>query len=210
MNSSKSFCRIKICGIKDPQMAVDVARLGADAIGLVFYPPSVRNLDVGLAREIALSVPPFVSVTGLFVNAAADTIGSVLQHVPLDVLQFHGQESRDECERWGRPYLKAVSVKPDLNLVEYARRYPSARGLLCDTPSIVAPGGTGECFDWGLIPDDLPLPLILSGGLHPGNVGDAIAQTRPWAVDVSSGVERVKGVKDISLIARFIEAVRQS
>lgn len=200
--------RIKICGLKDPDMARAIALAGADAIGLVFYPPSPRHVDLPAAEAITAALPAFVSSVGLFVDASVTEVKNVLARVPLDLLQFHGNESPDYCASFGRPYIKAVRVKPGLDLLEYAQRYASARGLLCDAYSPVAPGGTGERFDWRLLPADLPLPLILSGGLVAANVGDGIRATRPWAVDVSSGVERQRGEKDLNLARGFIDAVR--
>ncbi|GAA5786501.1 N-(5'-phosphoribosyl)anthranilate isomerase [Chitiniphilus shinanonensis] len=200
--------RIKICGLRDAATARQAARLGADAIGLVFYGPSPRNVDLATAAAVCAALPPFVSSVGLFVNAEPAFVRQVLAAVPLDVLQFHGDEAPDYCRAFGRPYLKAVRVKPDVNLLEYAARYADARGLLVDAFVEGVPGGTGEAFDWRLLPPDLPLPLVLSGGLDPDNVRDAVQRVRPWAVDVSSGVESARGVKDLERIAAFIDAVR--
>lgn len=200
--------RIKICGLKDPLTARAIAMAGADAIGLVFYPPSPRHVDAQTAASIVAALPAFVSSVGLFVDAAPEAVANVLAATPLDLLQFHGDESPDYCRSFGRPYIKAVRVKPGLDLLEYANRYHDARGLLCDAYSPTAPGGTGERFDWNLLPADLPLPLILSGGLLAANVGEGIRACAPWAVDVSSGVERQRGVKDMQLAREFITAVR--
>lgn len=202
--------RIKICGFRDVGTAVETACLGADAIGLVFYAPSPRAVDIDTAGRIARALPPFVSTVGLFVDAEPGFVRQVLGSVPLDLLQFHGEESPAYCQQFDRPYLKAVRVKPGLNLLEYAARYPDARGLLVDAWVSNAPGGTGETFDWALLPPELPLPLILSGGLNPGNVAGAIHRTQPWAVDVSSGVESGRGIKDVAKIAAFVEAVRSA
>ncbi len=202
--------RIKICGLRDAETAVAAAQLGADAIGLVFYAPSPRAVDASQSQQIVQALPPFVTTVGLFVNADPDYVAGVLAQVPLDLLQFHGDESPDYCRQFNRPYLKAVRVKPGLDLLEYAARYGDARGILVDAFVPDAPGGTGETFDWSLLPAQLPLPLILSGGLHAGNVADAIRQVRPWAVDVSSGVERSKGIKDVAKIAAFIEQVNSA
>jgi phosphoribosylanthranilate isomerase len=202
--------RIKICGLRDAATACETARLGADAIGLVFYAPSPRHVEIAVAREIVAALPPFVTSVGLFVDADPDYVRSVLEQVPLDVLQFHGNESPDYCAQFSRPYLKAVRVKPGLNLLEYAAAYAQARGLLVDAFVEGVPGGTGEGFDWSLLPSDLSLPLILSGGLHPGNAKDAIEEVRPWAVDVSSGVESAKGIKDVAKIAAFIREVNRA
>lgn len=202
--------RIKICGLRDPETAQATAKLGVDAIGLVFYAPSPRAVDIETARRIVQCLPPFISTVGLFVDADPAYVFEVLATVPLDVLQFHGEESPEYCRQFNRPYLKAVRVKPALDLLEYAARYVDARGILVDAYVPQAPGGTGETFDWSLLPPYLPLPLILSGGLHPGNVSEAIRQVQPWAVDVSSGVESSKGIKDVAKIAAFNEAVRRS
>ncbi|MFC4158080.1 phosphoribosylanthranilate isomerase [Chitinimonas lacunae] len=202
--------RIKICGLRDIATAQAVARLGADAVGLVFYRPSPRYVEIEAAAAIARALPAFVSCVGLFVDCPEAEMAAILERVPLDLLQFHGDETPEQCRRWQRPYIKAVRVKPGLDLLEYAGRYADARGLLCDAYSPAAPGGTGERFDWGLLPAQLPLPLILSGGLDPDNVVAAVAQVRPWAVDVSSGVERARGSKDLERVARFIAAAKQT
>ncbi|SFM97672.1 phosphoribosylanthranilate isomerase [Formivibrio citricus] len=200
--------RIKICGLRDPEMACFAARQGADAIGLVFHAPSPRAVDIETASRIVAALPPFVSTVGLFVDADPAFVEQVLARVALDILQFHGDESPGQCRRFGKPYLKAVRVKPGLDLLEYASRYADARGILVDAWVPGVPGGTGETFDWALLPQDLPLPLVLSGGLHAGNVAEAIRQIKPWAVDVSSGVESGKGIKDADKIAAFIKAAR--
>jgi phosphoribosylanthranilate isomerase len=202
--------RIKICGLRDATSARTAAELGADAIGLVFYEASPRNVSAPQASEIVAALPPFVSSVGLFVDAESEFVSEILRAVPLDILQFHGDESPAYCGSFGRPYLKAVRVQAGLDLVEYAHRYSDARALLCDAYSPAAPGGTGERFDWALLPSTLPLPLVLSGGLTPENVGQAVKQVRPWAVDVSSGVERSRGVKDMERTARFINAAREA
>ncbi|QKJ67406.1 phosphoribosylanthranilate isomerase [Deefgea piscis] len=201
--------RIKICGLRDAATARQVAQLGADAIGLVFYPPSPRHVSVPLAAEIVAALPAFVSSVGLFVNETAENVSAVLESVPLDLLQFHGDEDLAFCVQFDRPFIKALRVKPDINLIEYAARYvsPLCRGILLDAWVDGVPGGTGESFDWQALPNEWPLPLILSGGLHPENVATAIACVQPWAVDVSSGVERSKGVKDLVLVESFIRAV---
>jgi phosphoribosylanthranilate isomerase len=201
--------RIKICGITRVEDALAAARSGADALGLVFYEKSPRHVSVAQAAQLAAVVPPFVSLVGLFVNASAETVRTVLQAVPLDVLQFHGEEEPDFCAQFGRPYLKAIRVKAGVDLVQCAARYSRAQGLLLDAYVEGTHGGTGEAFDWALIPRDLPLPVILSGGLHAGNVAAGIQQVRPWAVDVSSGVEAGKGIKDAAKIAAFINEVNK-
>ena len=199
--------RIKICGITRVEDMMDAAHNGADALGLVFYDKSPRHVNAQQAAQIADAIPPFVSLVGLFVNASAAEVLEVMQTVPLDVLQFHGEEEPEFCAQFGRPYLKAVRVKAGINLVQYAARFAGAQGLLLDTFVEGAHGGTGASFDWALIPNDLPLPVILSGGLNAGNVAEAIAQVRPYAVDVSSGVEASKGIKDAAKIVAFIKEV---
>ena len=197
--------RVKICGITDVDTARAAATAGADAIGLVFYGGSRRNLaDLGLAREIALAAGPFVTVTGLFVDADPDFINNILRQVPLGLLQFHGDEDEASCASFNRPYIKALRMKPEV----FTARYGSASGLLLDAWRPGTPGGTGEIFDWKRVPSFSPLPIILAGGLHAGNIAQAIAASSPWAVDVSGGVERAPGIKDPDRITQFIQAVR--
>lgn len=201
--------RIKICGItreEDLRAAVDC---GADAIGFVFYEPSPRYVSPQQAAELVRWLPPFVTAVGLFVNTSPECISSTLEAVPLDLLQFHGDETAAECRRYGRPYIKAARVRPGLDLVEYASQFPDARGVLLDA-FVQGYGGAGKGFDWSLIPLALPLPVILSGGLDEHNVGQAIERVRPWAVDVSSGVEASKGIKDAGKIAEFVAGVRNA
>jgi phosphoribosylanthranilate isomerase len=201
--------RVKICGItreQDLEVAVDA---GADALGFVFYPSSPRHVDAVRAATLAVRVPPFVTRVGLFVNAEPATVNSVLAVVPLDLLQFHGDEAPDYCGQFGRPYLKVARMRPGFDLLEYARNFPSAQGLLLDA-YVEAYGGAGRTFDWSLIPRNLPLPVILSGGLTSENVADAVRGVRPWAVDVSSGVEAAKGIKDANKIAAFMAAVKNA
>ncbi len=200
--------RIKICGITREQDIHAVANSGADALGLVFYEKSPRHIGVQQAAELAQAVPPFMTLVGLFVNPSVDYVREVLAKVPLDVLQFHGEESPGFCGQFGRPYLKAIRVKAGVDLVQCAAAYKSAQGLLLDAYVEGTQGGTGESFDWALIPQNLPLPVILSGGLHAGNVAAAIRQVRPYAVDVSSGVEAAKGIKDAAKVAAFITEVK--
>lgn len=200
--------RAKICGITRVADGLACARHGADAIGLVFYPPSPRHVALAQAHEIARALPPFVTTVALFVNPSVAEVEAVLRGVRPDVLQFHGDEAPEFCRSFGVPWLKAVRVKAGLNLVEYATRYSGAQGLLLDAYIEGQAGGTGQSFDWALIPADLPLPLVLSGGLGPENVGEAIRRVKPWAVDVSSGVEAAKGIKDEVKIAAFMQGVR--
>lgn len=201
--------RIKICGITRVEDVLAAAHGGADAIGLVFYDKSPRNVERKQAALLAAAIPPFVTLVGLFVNASVENVRETLRQVPLDVLQFHGEEEPDFCRQFGRPYLKALRVKNGLNLVQCAARYQDAQGLLLDAYIEGIHGGTGIAFDWSLIPQGLPLPVVLSGGLHAGNVADAIMQVRPWAVDVSSGVESAKGIKDAAKIAAFIMEIKK-
>jgi Phosphoribosylanthranilate isomerase len=202
--------RIKICGITREEDLSAAARLGADAIGLVFYPKSPRLVTVERAAELLRRLPPFVTSVGLFVNPTVEEVRAALAHAPVDLLQFHGDEPPEFCRAFGLPYLKAVRVKPGLDLVQYAARYADARGLLLDAFVEGIPGGTGRSFDWSLIPRDLSLPVVLSGGLDPSNVGEAVERVQPWAVDVSSGVEAAKGIKDAAKIAAFVQGVRNA
>ena len=208
--SVKPAPRIKICGLTRPKDAEQCAAAGADAIGLVFYPPSPRHVPIEAARAVIAALPPFVTVVALFVDPSVEEVEAVLQALPVDVLQFHGEEPPEFCRQFARPYLKAVRVRPDMDLTAYARRYADARGLLADAFVPGQAGGTGAVFDWTLLPPDLPLPLVLSGGLTPDNVTDAVQRVRPAAVDVSSGVEAAKGIKDAALIAAFISGVRHA
>jgi phosphoribosylanthranilate isomerase len=201
--------RIKICGLREVEHARIAAQAGADAIGLVFYPPSPRFVTPAQAASVAASLPPFVTSVGLFVDASADEVRAILEQVPLDLLQFHGEETPEFCASFGRPFVRAVRMGPGTDLVEYAQRFSRARALLLDAFQPGQPGGTGQVFDWAAIPRDLPIPLILSGGLTPSNVGRAVREIRPWAVDVSSGVEAGRGVKDPRKIIEFIRSVRR-
>lgn len=200
--------RIKICGITREEDARAAAQLGADAIGLVFYAPSPRNVRLAQARAIAAAVPPFVTVVGLFVDPAREEVESVLRGCAINVLQFHGDEAPEFCGSFGLPYIKAARVRADTDLVQCLSPYHAAQGWLLDAYHDQLYGGSGESFDWKLIPRDLARPVILSGGLTPDNVGAAVRQVRPWAVDVSSGVEAVKGVKDAAKIAAFVTGVK--
>jgi phosphoribosylanthranilate isomerase len=199
--------RIKICGITRVQDGLAAARLGAHAIGLVFYDASARAVDAQQARSIVDILPPFVTTVGLFVNAEAGAVRETLAKVPLQLLQFHGDETPDYCAAFGVPYLKAVRVRPGVDLLQYARDFRTARGLLLDAYVEGVHGGTGATFDWSLIPQSLPLPIVLSGGLDAGNVAAAVRAVRPWAVDVSSGVESAKGIKDAAKMEAFMNGV---
>ncbi len=196
--------RVKICGITSPQQAALAAALGVDAIGLVFYPASPRAVGLEQAREIARAAGPFTTVVGLFVNAEPDTIEQVLAKVPLGLLQFHGDENPAQCERYHRPYIKALRMKPGLDVASEAERHANAAGLLLDAYHPALPGGTGEVFDWDRFPVDSHTPLILAGGLTPDNVADAIAATHCYGVDVSGGVESAPGVKDAEKMRAFV------
>lgn len=204
-----SRTRVKICGITREQDLEAAVAAGADAVGFVFYPPSPRFLDNDRARELVRRVPPFVTRVGLFVNPDPAAIAATLAAVPIDLVQFQGDEEPAFCEQLGRPYLKVARMRAELDLLEFARSYPSARGLLLDA-YVESYGGAGQRFDWSLVPRSLPLPVIVAGGLTPDNVGTAIRQLRPWGVDVSSGVESAKGIKDASKIAAFIAAVKKA
>jgi len=203
-----SVTRIKICGITRVEDALAAAQAGADAIGLVFYERSPRHVSIAQAAQLAAALPPFVSVVGLFVNAEAALVREVLAQVSLDLLQFHGDESPEYCAQFGKPYLKAIRVKAGVDLLQCASDFRGAKGLLLDAYMEGIPGGTGATFDWNLIPRQLSLPVILSGGLAAENVAAAIEQVRPYAVDVSSGVEASKGIKDVAKIAAFINEVK--
>ena len=199
--------RVKICGLTradDVRVAVEA---GADAIGLVFYPPSPRFVDWPTAAALARLAPPFVSVVGLFVNADPALVRATLAAVPIHLLQFHGDEDDAYCRQFDRPFMKAARVKPGMDLVQYAADFPSAQAILLDA-FVDGYGGGGKVFDWSLIPAQLGKPLVLSGGLDADNVGAAVKRVRPAAVDVSSGVEAAKGVKDAGKVRAFVAAVR--
>ncbi|BAP14362.1 MAG: N-(5'-phosphoribosyl)anthranilate isomerase [Alcanivorax borkumensis] len=207
--------RVKICGITRIEDGLAAANAGADAIGLVFYGPSPRAVTARQAAEICASLPPFVTTVALFVDASRAEIEGVLARVPVDLLQFHGNENPQFCDSFNRPWIKAVRMKDDVDLHHYAQIYRNAAGLLIDSYVAGVPGGTGETFNWGRVPKTLPLPVVLAGGLHPGNVAAAVTQVQPWAVDVSGGVEqknvqggRSGGIKDASAIRVFINSVK--
>jgi phosphoribosylanthranilate isomerase len=200
--------KIKICGITQADNAREVALLGIDAVGLVFYEQSPRHVDVESAIHVVNALPPFINRVGLFVNADSGFIDEVLCEVPIDTLQFHGDESVIECTQYGMPFIKALRVNENTNIARMADDYHQASGLLLDAFNKDAYGGTGEQFDWSLARVDIDLPIILAGGLNPDTVADAIAQVNPYAVDVSSGVESEPGIKDIAKIKEFIRKVR--
>jgi len=214
--------RVKICGITRVADGIAASDAGADAIGLVFWSGTPRFVEVGRAREIADALPPFVTKVGLFVDPQASDVRAILDAIPIDVLQFHGTEEPDFCRSFARPYLKAIHMKDGVDLLEYSTLYEDAAGFVFDSywPSDL-PGGTGRAFDWSRlspsVQSKLPAPVILSGGLTADNVGDAIRTVRPWAVDVSSGVEELapdgktrRGLKDAQRIAAFMKGVRNA
>ncbi len=209
--------RVKICGITRPDDGRHAARAGADAIGLVFYPPSPRYVSPRRAADIVAALPPFVTTVGLFVDAPPEQIAALLEQVPLDMLQFHGDESPEYCAAFQRPWIKALRMRDGVDPRAEAERYGAAgaRGLLVDSYVPGVPGGTGERFDWDRLPADPSLPLVLAGGLDPANVAEAVRRVRPWAVDVSGGVEvlgvdgrRQGGIKDPGAVSAFIRAAR--
>jgi phosphoribosylanthranilate isomerase len=202
--------RVKICGITRVEDARSAVEHGADAIGLVFFEESPRHVTLDLAWRITAAVAPFVTVVGLFVNASPSAIQRVLENIPLGLLQFHGHELNDDCNCYGLPFIKSVAMKPETDLRAQVEAYPDASGILLDAWQPQTHGGGGEAFDWAQVPKDLPLPLILAGGLTPANVGVAIRQVRPYAVDVSSGVESSKGIKSADKISAFMKGVRGS
>ena len=201
--------RIKICGLKDAEMARHASRCGADAVGINFHKPSPRYAELEQAAAVAQALPPYVMAVGLFVNLPADEIRAIMARVPLQMLQFQGDEPPDFCESFAMPYVRAVRMEEGTDLLEYGRRFSRARALLLDAHVPGLAGGTGRTFDWKAIPRDLPIPVILSGGLTPENVGRAVREVKPWAVDVSSGVEAERGVKDPRKIEEFIRSVRR-
>ena len=198
--------RIKICGITREQDLEAAVEAGVDAIGFVFYPPSKRCITPRRARQLADLLPPFVTATGLFVNLPADQVQATADTARLQLLQFHGEETPEFCEQFTLPYIKAARVEPGLDLVKYERNFKTARGLLLDA-FVEGYGGGGEVFDWSLIPKEVAARAVLSGGLRAENVGAGILSLRPLGVDVSSGVEQAKGIKDADLIRRFVAAV---
>jgi len=208
MNAHRT--RIKICGIRDPGLGLAAAEAGADAIGLVFHAASPRAVDPEAARTIVGALPPFVTTVGLFVNLDARAVRDILGRVPLSMLQFHGDETPEFCDQFGVPWIRAVRVGTGVDLVEWEGRFSRAAALLLDAQVPGQFGGTGATFDWSLVPPSLSRPVVLSGGLDAANVGRAIRAVRPWAVDVSSGVEGQRGVKDPARIEEFVRSVRDA
>ena len=201
--------RIKICGVSREADVEAAAEAGADAVGFVFHPPSPRFVTAERAAALARALPPFMTPVGLFVNAPRETVEAVLALVPHLILQFHGDESAQECDAFERPYVRAARMAPGLDLLDFSRRYRGAQALLLDA-QVEGFGGAGKAFDWSLVPAGVAHRLVLSGGLHAANVVAGIQQLRPWAVDVSSGVESSRGVKDAAAIRRFCDAVREA
>jgi phosphoribosylanthranilate isomerase len=201
--------RIKICGLTREADVDAAVEAGADALGFVLYPASARALGVARAAALARRLPPFVTPVLLYVNATPAEVAAGVAAVPQALLQFHGDETPAQCDAAGRPYLRAARMAPGFGLLDFAARFGNACGLLLDAP-VEGYGGGGEVFDWSAIPPGLPCPVVLSGGLRPANVADGVLRVRPWAVDVSSGVERAKGIKDAALMRRFCQAVREA
>jgi phosphoribosylanthranilate isomerase len=201
--------RIKICGLTREADVEQAVAAGADALGFVLYARSPRAVSVERAAALARGLPPFVMPVCLFVNAAPALIDEAVRALPTALLQFHGDETPEQCQASGRPYLRAARMSPGFALLDFADAHRRAAGLLLDT-HVEGYGGSGKAFDWSLVPRHVPLPVVLSGGLSPANVIDGVTRVRPWAVDVSSGVESAKGIKDAALIRRFCEAVREA
>ena len=201
--------RVKICGFTQAEQAIHAAKLGVDAIGLVFYPPSPRHVEIEQARKIVRALPAFTTVVALFVNERESRIREVLANVAIDCIQFHGEEKAAECRIYGKPYIKALQVRAGVNIPELAKQYNDAAGLLLDAYHPDAKGGTGQGFDWDLIPKQCDLPIILAGGLNVENAKQAVQTVRPYALDVSSGVEIKKGFKDAAKMAAFITQVNE-
>jgi phosphoribosylanthranilate isomerase len=202
--------KVKICGITNLSDAIHAAELGADALGFVFVEDSPRFITPSDASKIIGKLPPFLSTVGLFVNPSIDTVKQVVNICHLDLIQFHGDESPSFCEQFNFPYIKAISVKSELSLVEYERDYASASAFLLDSFSDVARGGTGNRFDWNLIPKNISKPIIVAGGLNKDNLNELFIKNNPYAVDVSSGVESLKGKKDYNMMQEFILGVRNA
>ncbi len=201
--------RIKICGLTREADVDEAVAAGADAVGFVLYAKSPRHVTLDRAAELAGRLPPFVVPVLLFVNASPSEVRAAGERLPQALLQFHGDETPEDCAATGRPYLRAARMAPGVDLLDFAARFQGAAGLLLDTDT-VSYGGSGKVFDWSLIPPSVPLPVVLSGGLSPANVIDGVLRVRPWAVDVSSGVEQSKGVKNAALMRRFCKAVREA
>ncbi len=204
-----SRTRIKICGLTREADVDDAVDAGADALGFNFYPKSPRHVSLDRACELVARLPPFVTPVLLFVNASPSEVRRAVERLPQVLLQFHGDETPDQCAAADRPYLRAARMEPGLDLLDFAARFQGAQALLLDA-MVEGYGGGGKAFDWSLIPTSVPLPVVLSGGLNPANVTDGVLSVRPWAVDVSSGVESAKGIKNAALMRRFCKAVRDA
>ena len=205
----KHRTRIKICGITRLSDAQQAAALGTDAIGLMFHAQSPRSIEIDVALQIRKAMPPFVTVTALFMDETENWVDQVVQKVKPDCLQFHGVEPAEFCAQWSRPYLKAIPMGSVEDIAAYAAQYPQALGFLLDSNVAGRQGGSGDTFDWSKIPSSLDFPLVLAGGLNPENVAAAITQVNPWGVDVSSGVEKSRGIKDADLIEQFFSEVKR-
>ncbi len=201
--------KVKICGLRDPDQARLAADCGADGIGLMFHDASPRHLSIAEAKQLSEAIAGRTTRVGVFVNPDRAMVEAVLASVPLDMLQFHGNESDSDCQRWGLPWIKVVRVQGAVEVEQLRQRWPNAAAFLLDACSTSAFGGTGERFDWSLFPKQSDIPLMLAGGLRPDNIAQAIATVKPWAVDVSSGVESAKGVKDSALIRAFLQEVNR-
>lgn len=201
--------RVKICGITRVQDAIDAARAGVDSIGLNFHRPSARFIDIGRALEVRAALPPFVTLTALFLDETEDWVGEVIHHLRPDCLQFHGREQAGFCAAWQLPFIKAIPMGSIDDPTAYARNFQAAQGFLLDSNAAGRLGGSGDTFDWSRIPESFDYPLILAGGVTPSNVAEAIVQARPWGVDVASGVETDKGIKSSELIEQFFREVRR-
>jgi len=199
--------RVKICGITRPQDAVFAANIGVDAIGLVFYANSPRAVKTDQAQMIIQQLPPFVTTVGLFVDAEPNFVQHIITKVSLDVLQFHGEENPDYCASFSKPYIKALRIRSDTDIKQYAKNHIQAQALLLDTYVKGTKGGTGITFDWQQVPTDISKPIIVAGGLTPDNVTQVITKLQPYAVDVSGGVESAKGIKDAEKITAFMQGV---
>jgi len=200
--------KIKICGLTDPENSKQIASLDIHAIGLVFFNESPRAVSIEQANEIIQELPPFINKVGLFVNASSNFVDQVLNSVNIDTIQFHGDESSSDCSQFQMPFIKAIRMREGTNLLSQAEEFSSASGLLLDSFEEDSYGGTGKSFDWNLIKNNLDLPIILAGGLNKDNIMSAIEKTQPYAIDISSGVEVDKGIKDIEKTKEIIEIVK--
>ena len=201
------YTRVKVCGITRIEDGLAAAAVGADAIGLMFYPKSSRLVDITTAQHIVAALPPFVTTVGVFLDATETEVRAIIEQVPLDLLQFHGNEDPAFCQAFAKPFIKAVPMRVAADVSAYAREFASAKALLLDSHGGGVIGGTGKSFDWDLIPQDVTKPIVLAGGLNPTNIAEAIKTVQPYGVDVSSGVESAKGIKDSQLMSQFMQQV---